>query len=232
MGALGTKVADLGMGTAMLRLVIVDDHPVLRDGLRAALGSQPGFEIVGEAEDAESAYATCEAQQPDVVLLDLSLPGLSGVSVARHLKRRSPDTKVVMFTVHSGEDFVLEALGAGASGYVLKQDPVEVLLNGIRAVTRGELFISPRFPRSVLQTHLRRRSGMDLRISPLDELSQREREVFDRVITGFTNEGVGQELGVSVKTVETHRTSINRKLGVHSTADLVRLAARRGLLRD
>lgn len=216
----------------MLRLVIVDDHPVLRDGLRAVLGSQPGFEVVGEAENAETAYTTCESAKPDIVVLDLSLPGLNGVSVTRNLKRRAPDTRVVMFTVHSGEDFVLEALGAGAEGYVLKQDPVEVLLNGIRAVARGELFISPRLPRSVLQTHLRRRSGMDLRLSPLDELSQREREVFDLVIFGFTNEGVGQELGVSVKTVETHRTSINRKLGVHSTADLVRLAARRGLLRD
>lgn len=216
----------------MLRLVIVDDHPVLRDGLRAVLGPQPGFEVVGEAENAETAYTTCESAKPDIVVLDLSLPGLNGVSVTRNLKRRAPDTRVVMFTVHSGEDFVLEALGAGAEGYVLKQDPVEVLLNGIRAVARGELFISPRLPRSVLQTHLRRRSGMDLRLSPLDELSQREREVFDLVIFGFTNEGVGQELGVSVKTVETHRTSINRKLGVHSTADLVRLAARRGLLRD
>jgi len=216
----------------MLRVVIVDDHPVLRDGLRAVLGSQPGLEVVGEAENAETAYAACESIKPDIVVLDLSLPGLNGVSVTRNLKRRAPDTKVVMFTVHSGEDFVLEALGAGADGYVLKQDPVEVLLNGIRAVSRGELFISPRLPRSVLQTHLRRRSGMDMRISPLDELSQREREVFDLVIFGYTNEGVGQELGVSVKTVETHRTSINRKLGVHSTADLVRLAARRGLLRD
>lgn len=216
----------------MLRLVIVDDHPVLRDGLRAALGTQPDFNVVAEAENAESAYAAVESFQPDVVILDLSLPGLSGMSVARMLKRRAPEAKVLMFTVHAGEDFVLECLGAGASGYVLKQDPVEALVDGIRAVARGELFISPRFPRSVLQTHLRRRAGMDLRISPLDELSQREREVFDLVIMGFTNEGVGQELGVSVKTVETHRTSINRKLGVHSTADLVRLAARRGLLRD
>lgn len=216
----------------MLRLVIIDDHPVLRDGLRAALGTQPDFSVIAEAENAEGAYSAVESHQPDVVVLDLSLPGLSGISVARQLKRRAPETKVLMFTVHSGEDFVLEALGAGASGYVLKQDPVEALFDGVRAITRGETFLSPSFPRSVLQTHLRRRSGMDLRLSPLDELSQREREVFDLVIIGFTNEGVGQELGVSVKTVETHRTSINRKLGVHSTADLVRLAARRGLLRD
>lgn len=216
----------------MLRLVIVDDHPVLRDGLRAALGTQTDFDVVAEADDAEGAYKAVESSQPDVIILDLSLPGLSGISVTRNLKRRAPETKVLMFTVHAGEDFVLESLGAGASGYVLKQDPVEALFDGVRAVARGELFISPRFPRSVLQTHMRRRSGLDLRISPLDELSQREREVFDLVIIGFTNEGVGQELGVSVKTVETHRTSINRKLGVHSTADLVRLAARRGLLRD
>lgn len=216
----------------MLRLGIVDDHPVLRDGLRAALEAQTDWSVVAEAEDAEGAYSAMESHQPDVVILDLSLPGLSGISVARNLKRRFPELQVLMFTVHSGEDFVLESLGAGASGYVLKKDPAETLIDGIRAVSRGEVYISPSFPRSVLQTHMRRRSGMDLRLSPLDELSQREREVFDLVIIGFTNEGVGQELGVSVKTVETHRTSINRKLGVHSTADLVRLAARRGLLRD
>lgn len=216
----------------MLRLAIVDDHPVLRDGLRAALGTQPDFNVVAEAGDAEAAYTAVESAKPDVVLLDISLPGLSGISVARNLRRRAPEAKVLMFTVHGGEDFVLEALGAGAAGYVLKQDPADALIEAIRTVSRGEMYVSPRIPRSIVQTHLRRRSGADVRTSPLDELSQREREVFDLVVLGFTNEGVGQELGVSVKTVETHRTSINRKLGVHSTADLVRLAARRGLLRD
>lgn len=171
-----------------------------------------------------------DTAKPAVVVLDVSLPGMNGFAVTRELRRRDPRCKVMMLSIHGTDENVIEALDAGARGYALKDQLAEEIVAAVRIVARGDYYLAPKIPKAVLDRHLRRRRGEEPKSSPLEELSNREREVFDLVVRGFTNESASRELTISVKTVETHRARINRKLAVHSTAELVRFAAMRGLL--
>jgi DNA-binding NarL/FixJ family response regulator len=209
-----------------LRIVLVDDHPLFRQGLRAAVQSRAEMTVVGEAADARAALAVVEATEPDVVVADVSLPGSSGIVFARDLAQRAPRSKVLMLTMHARTELAREALDAGARGYALKSELPEAILDAIDAVGHGRVYLTPHIPQAAVDAL---KSGGS---HPLAGLSQREREVFDLVVLGHSNENVAQELCISVKTVQTHRARINQKLAVHSTAELVRFAARRGLLAE
>jgi DNA-binding NarL/FixJ family response regulator len=205
-----------------IKLLLIDDHILFREGLRALISTTRDLEVVGEASEARAAYKLAEELSPDVALLDLTLPGTGGVAVTRELRRRAPDTRVLILTMHTTQDYVVQSMAAGAIGYALKDQPAATLFDAIRQVARGVSYLSPRFPRALLDG-----TGDG---GPLGALSDREREIFDLVVRGFSTQAIAGELCIAKKTVETHRGNINKKLGAHSTADLLRLAARYGLL--
>lgn len=208
-----------------LRVVLVDDHHLFRAGVRAAIAMHTDIEVVGEANDARSALAVVEATHPDVVVLDVSLPGSDGIAVTKDVMRGRTRIKVLILTMHKGPDFVRQALAAGAAGYAFKDEPPESVLEAIRTVGSGEVYLSPAISRLAIVPN-----GKPDSEDVLDRLSAREREIFSLIVQGYRSQEIATELCISIKTVETHRSHINQKLGVHSTGEIVRLAALRGLL--
>lgn len=222
---------DLYSTKVQVRIALLDDHQLFRDGLSAVLSGHPDLTVVAEASTGRSLLDQLTGAKPTLVVLDVSLPGMNGFAVSREIRRRDPGCLQMMLSMHGSDENVNEALGAGARGYALKDQLAPDILSAIRAVARGEYYLAPKIPQTLLQRHFGKDRNSEPK-SPLDELSTREREVFNLVVRGFTNEALSRELIISVKTVETHRARINKKLGVHSTADLVRFAARRGLLAE
>jgi DNA-binding NarL/FixJ family response regulator len=210
-----------------LRVGLVDDHQVFREGLRALIIQESDLKVVGEAADAVSAYAMVENDHPDVVVVDLTLPGIDGIAATREIKRRQKDGRVLLLSMHGGEDQVAQAFAAGASGYALKSQSSGAVLEAIRSVGRGDKYLPPGVVLSHVEERLRSVSESG---GPLHSLSNREREVFALLVRGLSNQGVASELCISIKTVETHRAHIHRKLRVHSIAELVRFAALNGLI--
>ena len=204
--------------TTPIRIVLAEDHTIVRQGLRALLSGRPDFEGVGEAADGVEAVALVARIQPEVVVLDLAMPGLNGVDAAREMARLSPKTRVLVLSMHAGEEYVRPALRAGVAGYVLKGSGLGDLVSAIRAVAQGDAFFSP----AVARLLLRDVQG--------PELSAREREVLRLVAEGRSSREVADLLGLSVKTVEGHRTRIMSKLDIHEVAGLVRYAVRAGLV--
>ncbi len=211
-----------------MRLLIVDDHEIFREGLRTILSQEGGFEIVGSASDARSACDAVTEAHPDIIVLDIMMPGRSGLSIIKELRRIEPRARILVLSAHGAHDFVRQALSAGARGYALKSSRLAELLLAIQTVASGGVYLAPGLPRWMLDD-ARAPEGAD---GPLTTLSPREREVFDLVVRGYSTNGIAGTLFISVKTVETHRAHINRKLGVHSSADLLRLAARHGILAE
>lgn len=211
-----------------MRLFVVDDHRMFRDVLLLALAGERDFEIVGTAEDARSAYIAIDAADPDVVVMDVSLPGVDGIAAAREVKRRAPQRRVVMLSMHADAGYAAHALLAGASGFVCKNDPLEELFKAVRAAAAGASHVSAAFPRALVDENLRAFAAGEAN-DPWSLLSRREREVFGLLVRGFGNPGIAQELCISIATVETHRRRILRKLQVHSIAELIRCAARHNL---
>jgi len=211
-----------------IRVALIDDHPIFREGMRTLIERQSDLVVVGEGSDAREAYGIVANHHPDVVVVDIQLPGVDGIAATRELKRRAPDGKVLVLSVHQGQDWAAEAIAAGARGYALKSQPTEAVVGAIRTVGRGGTYLPPEFPATLFDARQHRKPGDD----PLFKLSMREREVFALLTRGFTNQSVGDELCISVKTVETHRARIHRKLDLHSVAELIRYAALNGLLRD
>jgi two-component system response regulator NreC len=196
------------------------------------LTSETDLAVVGEASDAREAYQVVGDKHPDVVVLDVSLPGVNGIAATRELVRREPHAHVLMLSMHAGEDYVAQALAAGATGYALKDQSAAEVIEAIRAVARGQAYLSPRISRFVVDDYLRLRRGESARTGPLAALSVREQEIFDLLVRGFSNDGIAGQLCISVKTVETHRAHILHKLRLHSIAELVRFAARHDLVAD
>lgn len=194
-------------------------------GLATALASEEDMQVVGEAGDAKDALAAVKATRPDVVVLDLSLPGNDGLSALAKILGSERSPSVLILTMHRGLDFVREAMATGAKGYALKDDPPESVVAAIRTVARGQVAISPELSKGLV--HADESNGLR---GALGHLSSREREVFSMIVRGYSSQKIAQELAISIKTVETHRAHINQKLGVHSTGDIVRLAALRGML--
>jgi two-component system, NarL family, response regulator NreC len=213
-----------------VKLALVDDHRLFREGMRALLATQSDFELVGEASQAQDAYALVDQSQPDVLLLDVSLPLASGVSVAREVLRRQPHQRILALSMFADEEHVAQALEVGVLGYASKDLSAGELFSAIRSVAHGEAYLAPGISRVVLDEYMRmRRTGRGPE-TPLRGLTQREREIFDLAVRGLSNQDIASQLCISKRTVETHRGRIMRKLHVHSATDLVRLAARTGLL--
>jgi DNA-binding NarL/FixJ family response regulator len=211
----------------MIRIVLVDDHRLFRDGLRAILSAHPGFTVVAEAETAREAFKRIQEVEHDLVILDLTLPGSNGTALLRDLNRlRGHHRPVLVLTMHQHADIVSDALAAGATSYALKLQSEADLIKAIETTARGERYLAPQIAAVAADMMKRPRRGAGV----LALLSSREREIFDLLIRGGTNADVARQLFISVKTVETHRTRIMRKLGVHSIGELIRLAARHGLL--
>ena len=214
------------MGT---RLMLVDDRELLREGLRQLLASQTDFTVVGEATSAPQIYAETEQCKPDVVMMAQDLPGVSGTTATRELIRRDPRTRVLILSGRCEEDTVHQALAAGARGFALLQQPSVQVFDAVRAVAEGHVYLAPKISHLVLDDHLRLRRGDPAQQGPTDALSRRERDVFDLLVRGYTNQKISRLLCISPKTVETHRAHVLRKLGVHSIVDLIRFGARHQL---
>ena len=215
-----------------IRLLVVDDHPVVRAGVRTLLGAQPDMLIVGEAEDGASAVTRTLELKPDVVVMDITMSGMNGLEATREIVKKLPHTKVLVLTMHENEEYLRQMLEAGAAGYVLKQAVDTELAVAIRAVQRGEVFLYSSFTR-VLLRDLAQSEETDEghpEQDHYDHLSQREKEVLRAVSLGYTNRQIADQLFLSVKTVETYRARVVEKLGLKSRSALVRYALSKGLL--
>lgn len=204
------------------RVLLVDDHRIMRDGLRAILAGEPEIEVVGEAVDGRGAIAMIERDPPDVIVMDVGMPGMNGVEATRNVLRSHPDVRVVALSIHSDKRYVRNMLAAGASGYVLKSAAADELLCAVRAAMRGERFLSS----EVDGEGAVGRAGDG---SAYSVLGAREREVLQLLAEGMKSKAIGEQLSIAYKTVETHRRNIMRKLGIHSVAELTKYAVREGL---
>ena len=207
------------------RGVLAEDHQVVREGLRALRAAEPDLEVVGEAADGARAVALAQELVPDVVVMDLGLPGLSGVEATRRLRKSHPGVQVVVLSMHDDAPTVDAALHAGARGYVLKGAGIQNLREAIRTVQRGEVYLSAGVSEYVLQGYLQAQGV------PVDPLTDREREILKLIAEGCTGRQIAEQLGLKAKTVENHRARICEKLDVHTTAGLVRYALRAGIAR-
>ena len=213
-----------------IRVLIVDDHEVFRDGLRAVIESRPGQEVAGEASTVREALSLVDGSEYDLVLVDLAMPGSTGMSLVRELRRRKRREPVLVLTMHGDPDVAAEAFAAGATGFALKSDSRESLLDAVQSVARRERYLSSSMPRAAVDQFLQKRPRASDTVGPLSVLSPREREVFGLLVRGYSNEGVARELCISAKTVDTHRSNIFGRLRVHSLFDLLRFAVRHNLV--
>jgi DNA-binding NarL/FixJ family response regulator len=214
---------------SVLRILIADDHEVVRAGVRSLLESQPDCEICGEAATGIEVVALARQLKPDIAILDISMPGLSGLEAARQILRAVPGVQVLILSVHETEDLVREILDIGAHGYILKSDAGRELAAAIRALRKHESFFSSRTAQIALQAYRNKHPGGGAP-SAANALTPREREVLQLLAEGKSNKEVASALGISVMTVETHRANIMHKLGVHSVTELVHYAVRHKII--
>lgn len=215
--------------TAPIRVLIADDHMIVRTGIRHVLESESGFEVVGEAANGPEVLALAAKLQPDVVVLDISMPGESGLKLAAQLRNSTPEPRVLILSMHDNAEYVLESVRAGADGYLLKDTAATELRNAIRAICRGESYFSPPIAgrlRDALRGEHTTPAGS------LDQLTGREREVLLGVVRGQTNKEIATDLGISHRTVETHRESLMKKLQIRTVAELTRFALAAGIMED
>lgn len=217
-----------------IRILLADDHDILREGLKALLSMQSDMVIVGETYTGRDAVELAERLQPDVVLLDVSMPELDGLEACRRIRAHAPEVQVLILTMHEREDYLRQALEAGAAGYLVKRTAATELRLAVRAVAHGETFLSPSMARTLVRTYLSlREEGAAADASaadPYESLSSREREVLKLVAEGCTNQDIADQLVLSVKTVQAHRARLMEKLGLRDVTHLVRYAVRRGLV--
>jgi DNA-binding NarL/FixJ family response regulator len=219
------------MTAPAIRVLVADDHAIVRTGIRHVLEGEPGFEVVGEASNGTEALALALELKPDVAVLDISMPGISGLHATAELRRSCPETRVLMLSMHDNTEYVLESVRAGAHGYLLKDTAATELRGAIRAVREGESYFSPAIA-SRLSAVVRGERRSDTPLGLVAQLTAREREVLLGVTRGLTNKEIASELGISHRTVETHRESLMKKLRLRSVAELTRLALEAGLLSD
>ncbi|MCI0477161.1 MAG: response regulator transcription factor [Anaerolineales bacterium] len=212
-----------------IRLLMVDDHEIVRAGLRMLLQTQPDIEIVAEADNGRDAVARARELQPDIVLMDISLPDLDGFEATRQIKRALPKTAVLALTMHESDEYFFKMLQAGASGYVPKKAAPTDLVTAIRTVYEGGVFLYPALAKSLVRDYMGRATEGNERAA-LDGLTEREQEVLKLIADGLTNQEIADKLTISVKTVERHRANIMGKLNLHSRTELVKYAIRKGLI--
>jgi DNA-binding NarL/FixJ family response regulator len=214
--------------TARIRVLIVDDHAILREGVRALLQLQADIEVVGEAADGKGALEQVEKLDPDIVLMDIAMPGLGGIEAAIELKKLGRRAKVLILSQYEDREYVRRLLKAGVAGYVLKKSAGSELANAIRAVQRGGLVLDPEVARTAMEQAGPAAPGES---EPYDTLTDREKQVLKLVAEGRSNKEVADVLGISVKTAMSHREHVMEKLGVHNRTELVRFAIKRGVIR-
>jgi DNA-binding NarL/FixJ family response regulator len=213
-----------------IQIGLIDDHKLFLQGLRSMIETQSDLSVVGEASDAASAREMLAATRPHVAIIDIALPGVTGLSLTRDALQENPELRVLVLSMLSDEERVIEALSAGAAGFVCKNQPVDEIFAGIRMVASAQSYFSPQVSRFVLTEYQRLANGGPARTGPLRALTTREREIFEMTVRGISIESIAQQLFISKRTVETHRARLMNKLHAHSEAELVRLAARHGLL--
>ena len=214
---------------AKVRILLGDDHTLVRQGLRKILEERPEWEVVGEASDGRDAVRQTASARPDVAVLDIGMPLLNGIEATRQIVRRFPDIRVLILSMHSDEAYIIQALKAGARGYLLKDSADTELIHGVAAVAAGKSFFSPAVSKVMLDDYVRHMTEKGI-VDRFESLSEREREIFQLIAEGHSNKEVADLLSISPATVETHRAHILHKLDVHNTAELVLYAVRRGVI--
>ena len=213
-----------------LRIILGDDHTIVRHGLRKILEDEPDWSVVGEAADGRDAVRQVLAAQPDVAILDIGMPLLNGIEVTRQVARRAPQVRVLILSMHADEAYIIQALQAGAKGYLLKDSADADLIRGVAAVAAGKSFFSPVVAQVMLDDYVRHLAEKGI-VDRYESLSEREREIFQLIAEGHSNKEIAEILNISPTTVETHRGHILQKLDLHGTADIVLYAVRRGVIR-
>ncbi len=211
----------------MASVVIADDHAIVRAGLRSLIHDEIGLDLVGEAAGGYEAIDLVQKNRPDVLVLDISMPDLDGISVTRKLKLDFPELLILILTLHEDEALVKEAIKAGASGYILKRAAETELISAIQVILRGDMYIDPSMLRSLFNESRTDSTQQNL---PAESLTPRETEILKLIVEGYTNRQIGEELSISIRTVEGHRGNISDKLGLHSRLELVRYARQHGII--
>jgi DNA-binding NarL/FixJ family response regulator len=211
------------------KIVIAEDHTILREGLRALLSSQEDLEVVGEAGDGREAIRQVEKLTPDLILMDLSMPKMNGIEAIREIRRRVPETRILALTVHKAEEFILEVLQSGADGYIPKDASSNELVMAIKSILLGKRYLSPSVSNFVIEGYLESKRTSEP-TTPWDKLTKREREILKLIAEGHKNKEIADYLCISVKTVEKHRANLMKKLDLHSAAALTAYAMERGLV--
>ena len=210
----------------IIKVLVADDHPVVRKGLQSCLAKQGNLRIVGEAADGDEALRKARELSPDVVLMDISMPGMNGLAVTEVLRKEAPDMKVLILSVHSNKEYIFRVIQAGAHGYVSKEAPPEELLRAIESVHEGE----PHFSEDIARAALNEFVNTGGKKEPFAQLTVREREVLVLIAEGQSNKEIADRLGIGVRTIETHRERIMRRLNIHSVAGLTKYAIANGLV--
>jgi DNA-binding NarL/FixJ family response regulator len=211
-----------------IRILLADDHTILRDGIRALLADEPNMILVGEAEDGRSAVKLACELRPDVVIMDIAMPLLNGLEATRQIKRELPDTEVLILSMHDNEEYIRQVLAAGAMGYILKDAAARELINAIRTVQRGEAVLSTAITRLVIEDYLRWGD-----VQPEDNssnLTPREREVLQLIAEGYTNKQIAEILNLSIKTIQAHRANLMNKLDLHDRGELIKYAIQKKII--
>ena len=209
-----------------IRILVVDDHAVLRDGIRALLGLHDDIEVVGEASEGKEAVVKAQELMPDVVIMDIAMPGMDGLEATRRIRKKHPKMKVLVLTQHDNKEYILSVIKAGASGYVPKRALGSELVSAIRAVHEGNSFLYPSAAAALIEDYLQQTKGED----PYDQLTAREREIFKLIAEGHTSREIANMLFLSLKTVQGHRLKIIEKLNMHNRTELIKYAMRKGLV--
>ncbi len=211
----------------MIKVLIADDHAIVRAGLRALLNSEPSMELVGEATGGYEAIELAGKSNADILVLDISMPDLDGISVTKKIKSQFPGLRILILTVHEDEALLRETIKVGASGYVLKRAAETELISAIHAIIGGALYVDPSMVRILLSNEIKPTATLP---EPVEPLTHREKEILKLIVQGYTNRQVGEELNISMRTVEGHRANLAAKLGLHSRVELVRYAREHGLI--
>jgi two-component system response regulator NreC len=212
-----------------IRILLADDHTVVRKGLRLLLESQPGFQVIADAANGRETVMLAEQHNPDVVVMDVAMPGLNGIEAARQISAKLPHTAIVFLSMHSDEGYVLKALKSGARAYLLKDSAENDLINAVKAVREGKTFFSPAISKMMIEDYVRQMQQRAVEDS-YDLLTTREREILQLFAEGKNNKDVANILNLSLYTVETHRSNIFQKLNLHSSAELILYAVRKGVI--
>ena len=209
-----------------IKVLVADDHALVRKGIEAILNQEPDIEVVGEATDGRQAVSLTQKVKPDIVLMDISMPKLNGLEATRQIKHNLPGIKVIVFTMYTDEEYIFNMFKAGSSGYVLKQSVPTELISAIREVSKGNSYLSPLISTKVIEHYIHSREDAD----GYETLTHREKEVLQLIAEGLTNREISEELNLSIKTIGTHRTNLMRKLSINNIAGLTRYAIRKGVI--